>query len=256
MCVCVFQTYVVLAREKILSSLNHLFPSMMLRNRKRQKLAKMKAEEEERKKPKVIPHWKRAAMEALRQEREKIEKANEEKDNREEEADEVVEDSEEKPAYFNDFLAQAKRLDSSLKSSFDLDQPVQRQSLEGEDEFEVGEEIERRSLMRERMMRYKEDKYKDTMMRYKEDKDKDKDTMMRYKVKESQPHTNPYEVLPGYSRNTLGSSISKSKSMSMNVSNMSNLSNMSINMNLSLHQLGMANSRSMVLSQPVVLSPH
>ena len=253
---CVFQTYVVLAREKILSSLNHLFPSMMLRNRKRQKLAKMKAEEEERKKPKVIPHWKRAAMEALRQEREKIEKANEEKDNREEEADEVVEDSEEKPAYFNDFLAQAKRLDSSLKSSFDLDQPVQRQSLEGEDEVEVGEEIERRSLMRERMMRYKEDKYKDTMMRYKEDKDKDKDTMMRYKVKESQPQTNPYEVLPGYSRNTLGSSISKSKSMSMNVSNMSNLSNMSISMNLSLHQLGMANSRSMVLSQPVVLSPH
>ena len=100
--------------------------------------------------------------------------------------------------------------------------------------------------MRERMMTYKEDKYKD----------KDKDTMMRYKVKESQPHTNPYEVLPGYSRNTLGSGISKSKSMSMNVSNMSNLSNMSINMNLSLHQLGMANSRSMVLSQPVVLSPH
>ena len=246
MCVCVFQTYVVLAREKILSSLNHLFPSMMLRNRKRQKLAKMKAEEEERKKPKVIPHWKRAAMEALRQEREKMEKANEEKDNREEEADEVVEDSEEKPAYFNDFLAQAKRLDSSLKSSFDLEPPRQRQSSEGEDEVEVGEEIERRSLMRERMMRYKEDKYKD----------KDKDTMMRYKVKESQPHTNPYEVLPGYSRNTLGSSISKSKSMSMNVSNMSNLSNMSINMNLSLHQLGMANSRSMVLSQPVVLSPH
>ena len=245
MCVCVFQTYVVLAREKILSSLNHLFPSMMLRNRKRQKLAKMKAEEEERKKPKVIPHWKRAAIEALRQEREKMEKANEEKDNREE-VDEPVEDSEEKPAYFNDFLAQAKRLDSSLKSSFDLDQPVQRQSLEGEDEVEVGEEIERRSLMRERMMRYKEDKYKD----------KDKDTMMRYKVKESQPYTNPYEVLPGYSRNTLGSSISKSKSMSMNVSNMSNLSNMSISMNLSLHQLGMANSRSMVLSQPVVLSPH
>ena len=230
---------------KSLVSLNHPFRSMMLRNRKRQKLAKMKAEEEERKKPKVIPHWKRAAMEALRQEREKMEKANEEKDNREE-ADEVVEDFEEKPAYFNDFLAQAKRLDSSLKSSFDLDPPVQRQSSEGEDEVEVGEEIERRSLMRERMMRYKEDKYKD----------KDKDTMMRYKVKESQPHTNPYEVLPGYSRNTLGSGISKSKSMSMNVSNMSNLSNMSINMNLSLHQLGMANSRSMVLSQPVVLSPH
>ena len=237
-----------LAREKILVSLNHPFCSMMLRNRKRQKLAKMKAEEEERKKPKVIPHWKRAAMEALRQEREKMEKANEEKDNREE-ADESVEDSEEKPAYFNDFLAQAKRLDSSLKSSCDLDHPVQRQSSEGEDEVEVGEEIERRSLIRERMMRYKEDKYKD----------KDKDTMMRYKVKESQPHINPYEVLPGYSRNTLGSSISKSKSMSMNVSNMSNmsnLSNMSINMNLSLHQLGMANSRSMVLSQPVVLSPH
>ena len=132
-------------------SLNHPFRNMMLRNRKRQKLAKMKAEEEERKKPKVIPHWKRAAMEALRQEREKMDKANEEKDNQEE-ADEVVEDSEEKPAYFNDFLAQAKRLDSSLKSSFDLDPPVQRQSSEGEYEVEVGEEIERRSLMKRRLL--------------------------------------------------------------------------------------------------------
>ena len=49
---------------------------MMLRNRKRQKVAKLKAEEEEKKKPKIIPYWKKAAMEALKQERERIEKEN------------------------------------------------------------------------------------------------------------------------------------------------------------------------------------
>ena len=209
---------------------------MMLRNRKRQKLAKLKADEEERNKPKIIPHWKKAAMEALKQERERMEKENLDDDNEEETNNEEVVEAEEKPAYFNDFIAQAKRLDSSLKSSLDLDIPVQRQSSEGEDEAEVGEEIERKSLMRE--------------------------TMMMYRVKgvaaAPQPNMNPYEVLPGYSRNknTLGSSISKSKSMSMNMSNMSNLSKMSMSMNLSIHQLGLANSRSMVLSQPVVLSPH
>ena len=207
--------------------------SMMLRNRKRQKLAKLKADEEERKKPKIIPHWKKAAMEALKLERERMEKENLDDE------DEVVGEVEAKPAYFNDLIAQAKRLDSSLKSSLDLEIPVQRQkSSEGEDEVEVGEEIERRSLMRE--------------------------TMMMYRVKPGvaaappKPNMNPYEVLPGYSRNknTLGSSISKSKSMSMNMSNMSNMPKMSMNMNLSIHQLGLANSRSMVLSQPVVLSPH
>ena len=208
----------------------------MLRNRKRQKLAKLKADEEERNKPKIIPHWKKAAMEALKQERERMEKENLDDDKEEETNNEEVVEAEEKPAYFNDFIAQAKRLDSSLKSSLDLDIPVQRQSSEGEDEAEVGEEIERKSLMRE--------------------------TMMMYRVKgvaaAPQPNMNPYEVLPGYSRNknTLGSSISKSKSMSMNMSNMSNLSKMSMSMNLSIHQLGLANSRSMVLSQPVVLSPH
>ena len=209
---------------------------MMLRNRKRQKLAKLKADEEERRKPKIIPHWKKAAMEALKQERERMEKENLSYDNNGEEetkAEEEVE-AEEKPAYFNDLIAQAKRLDSSLKSSLDLDIPVQRQSSEGEDEVEVGEEIERKSLMRE--------------------------TMMMYRVKGAAPapNMNPYEVLPGYSRNknTLSSSISKSKSMSMNMSNMSNLSKMSMSMNLSISQLGLANSRSMVLSQPVVLSPH
>ena len=211
---------------------------MMLRNRKRQKLAKLKAEEEERRKPKIIPHWKKAAMEALKQERERMEKENLDKDdNGEEEAKEEEVEAEEKPAYFNDFIAQAKRLDSSLKSSLDLDISVKRQSSEGEDEAsELCEEIERKSLMRE--------------------------TMMMYRVKgvaaAAQPNMNPYEVLPGYSRNknTLGSSISKSKSMSMNMSNMPNLSKMSMSMNLSIHQLGLANSRSMVLSQPVVLSPH
>ena len=224
----------------------------MLRNRKRQKVAKLKAEEEEKKKPKIIPYWKKAAMEALKQERERIEKENLENDGGDEE-EETLEDAmevEAKPAYFNDFIAQAKRLDSSLKSSLDLDLPVQRQSSEGEDEAEVGEEIERKSLMRE--------------------------TMMMYRVKgvAAQPNMNPYEVLPGYSRNnsTLGSGISKSKSMSMNMSNMSNMSNMtnmsnmsnmpnmskmSMSMNLSIHQLGLSNSRSsMVLSQPVILSPH
>ena len=204
---------------------------MMLRNRKRQKLAKLKADEEERKKPKIIPHWKKAAMEALKLERERMEKEN--IDQEEANEDEEIE-VEAKPAYFNDLIAQAKRLDSSLKSSLNLDIPVQRQkSSEGEDEVEVGEEIERRSLMRE--------------------------TMMMYRVKAPpKPNMNPYEVLPGYSRNknTLGSSISKSKSMSMNMSNMSNMPKMSMSMNLSIHQLGLANSRSMVLSQPVVLSPH
>ena len=210
--------------------------SMMLRNRKRQKLAKLKADEEERKKPKIIPHWKKAAMEALKQERERMEKENLDDDNQEEANEDEAVEVEAKPAYFNDFIAQAKRLDSSLKSSLDLDIPVQRQSSEGEDEAEVGEEIERRSLMRE--------------------------TMMMYRVKgvaaPPQPNMNPYEVLPGYSRNknTLGSSISKSKSMSTNMSNMSNMPKMSMSMNLSIHQLGLANSRSMVLSQPVVLSPH
>ena len=178
-------------------------------------------------------------MEALKQERERMEKENlDDHDGQEEETKEEEQEveAEEKPAYFNDFIAQAKRLDSSLKSSLDLDIPVQRQSSEGEDEAEVGEEIERRSLMRE--------------------------TMMMYRVKgvaaPPQPNMNPYEVLPGYSRNknTLGSSISKSKSMSTNMSNMSNMPKMSMSMNLSIHQLGLANSRSMVLSQPVVLSPH
>ena len=218
----------------------------MLRNRKRQKVAKLKAEEEEKKKPKIIPYWKKAAMEALKQERERIEKENLDNDDGEGE-EETLEDAvevEAKPAYFNDFIAQAKRLDSSLKSSLDLDLPVQRQSSEGEDEAEVGEEIERKSLMRE--------------------------TMMMYRVKgvAAQTNMNPYEVLPGYSRNnsTLGSGISKSKSMSMNMSNMSNMTNMSnmpnmskmsMSMNLSIHQLGLSNSRSsMVLSQPVILSPH
>ena len=219
---------------------------MMLRNRKRQKVAKLKAEEEEKKKPKIIPYWKKAAMEALKQERERIEKENLDDGDGEGER-EIHEDAmevEAKPAYFNDFIAQAKRLDSSLKSSLDLDLPVQRQSSEGEDEAEVGEEIERKSLMRE--------------------------TMMMYRVKgvAAQTNMNPYEVLPGYSRNnsTLGSGISKSKSMSMNMSNMSNMTNMSnmpnmskmsMSMNLSIHQLGLSNSRSsMVLSQPVILSPH
>ena len=34
-------------------------PSLMLRNRTRKKVAKIKAEEEEAKKPKTIPHWKK-----------------------------------------------------------------------------------------------------------------------------------------------------------------------------------------------------
>ena len=210
---------------------------MLLRNRKRQKLAKLKADEEERRKPKIIPHWKKAAMEALKQERERLEKENLDNDDGQEETKEEEVNVEEKPAYFNDLIAQAKRLDSSLKSSLDLNIPVQRQSSEGEDEAEIIiSEIERKSLMRE--------------------------TMMMYRVKgvaaAPQPNMNPYEVLPGYSRNknTLGSSISKSKSMSMNMSNMSNLSKMSMSMNLSIHQMGLTNSRSMVLSQPVVLSPH
>ena len=178
-------------------------------------------------------------MEALKLERERMEKENLDNNGQEIANEDESIEVEAKPAYFNDLIAQAKRLDSSLKSSLDLDIPnVQRQkSSEGEDEAEVGEEIERRSLMRE--------------------------TMMMYRVKGGappppQPNMNPYEVLPGYSRNknTLGSSISKSKSMSMNMSNMSNLSKMSMSMNLSIHQLGLANSRSMVLSQPVVLSPH
>merc|ERR1711971_594563 len=139
--------------------------------------------------------------------------------------DEAIE-VEAKPAYFNDLIAQAKQLDSSLKSSLNLEIPIQRQkSSEGEDKVEVGEEIERRSLMRE--------------------------TMMMYRVKgvataaPPKPNMNPYEVLPGYSRNknSLGSSISKSKSMSMNMSNMSNMPPMSMSMNLSIHQLGLANSR-------------